>query len=205
MNVDVESHPVGCITPQILIFCLSFQSKFCIYFSEIRGSIKKKKTKHKLFDFKLFFALKWTILWCGRTHRVSFYVCIHVYVCVSNLRNVPFDATRFTVCEELRRIVVPWSNYLRGSKTNLQLLFQTKTQEDALSLSLKSHDREKRKNCCSQNPSRMPTTCPAVTREPDCGRKPLREAPLCMPCTVLGHLKSKVACPCWSASAFLCQ
>ncbi len=57
--------------------------------------MKKTEMKYKLINFKSFFALEFKILWCRRTHRVRFYIYVHAYVYVSNLRKLPaVDATR---------------------------------------------------------------------------------------------------------------
>ncbi len=42
VNVGIESHPVGCNPPQVLIFLL-LRTKFCLYVLNFLNSANKKK------------------------------------------------------------------------------------------------------------------------------------------------------------------
>ncbi len=93
VNLDVQSHPVGCSPPQILVFSFHSESNFTLAFSIVLEKGTNKNTAN-IFDKEndIFLALDLKILWCKRSHRVRFYIHIHVNVYVSNLRKLPCAA-----------------------------------------------------------------------------------------------------------------
>ncbi len=90
VNLDVQSHPVGCSPPQILVFSFHSESNFTLAFSIVLEKGINKNTAN-IFDKEndTFLALDLKILWCKRSHRVRFYIHVHVNVYVFNLRKLP--------------------------------------------------------------------------------------------------------------------